>query len=158
MQDDLRKLKKRTGNVSDSDSDDSTELRGGNRKGASYLEEELAKYSTGRGRAAQRAANKRGRRDEDEGLLLEMGKFSQKVAMADEGEEDRLDDGPEGGVEETDVLEVDDDVGWLSHKLKFEVDERELTRRAEDEYSVGRNPMFSFAVPGGVQQGWLTPH
>jgi peptidyl-prolyl cis-trans isomerase SDCCAG10 len=39
-----------------------------------------------------------------------------------------------GGVEEG--LEVDDDVDWMKHRLKFDVDEKELTRRAEDEYSV----------------------
>jgi hypothetical protein len=38
--------------------------------------------------------------------------------------------GEEGGVD------VDDDEGWMNHDLKFEVDEKELTRRAEDEYAV----------------------
>ncbi|WWD21727.1 peptidyl-prolyl isomerase CWC27 [Kwoniella shandongensis] len=142
MEEDLRRLKKRTGEASDSDSDDS-ERRAKRRKGPSYLEEELAKYSRGRGRAAAKAGKKRGRRDEEDDLLKELSKFSSKVQQA-EAEDDDIPRGitaekGEGGVqldENGEELEVDDDVGWMRHRLKFEIDEKELTRRAEDEYSV----------------------
>ncbi|WRT64533.1 peptidyl-prolyl isomerase CWC27 [Kwoniella shivajii] len=136
MEEDLRRLKKRTGEVSDSDSDH--ESRSKRRKGPSVLEQELARYSQNRGRAAAKHSNKRGKKDEEDDLLTEMSKFSRKVAKA----------GPEDGEERPsamamadeqrgeDDLEVDDDVAWMKHSLKFIVDEKELTRRAEDEYSV----------------------
>lgn len=140
MQDDLRKLKKAAGNDSDSESD-SSETRRKRRKGPSYLEQELAKYSKGRGRAAaSRGGGKRGKRDEEDELLAELGAFSKRVVadQADEGEERDADLGENGevggGGEEG--LEVDDDVAWMRHRLKFQVDEKELTRRAEEEYSV----------------------
>lgn len=132
MQDDLRKLKKAAGDDSDSDSD-SSEARRKRRKGPSYLEQELAKYSKCRGRAAAKAGNKRSRRDEEDDLLAELGAFSKKVA---EDEADENEDRPEVDEEKEEGLEVDDDVGWMRHKLRFIVDEKELTRRAEDEYSV----------------------
>jgi peptidyl-prolyl cis-trans isomerase SDCCAG10 len=145
MQEDLRKLKKRNGEASESDSD-SDAGRKKRRKGPSYLEEELAKYSRGRGHAAVKIghAGKRGKREEEDDLLREMGNFSERVMQADGGIEDdeegrdRFEDeegvvGVEGGEE---GLEVDDDVGWMRHRLKFVVDEKELTRRAEEEYSV----------------------
>lgn len=130
MQEDLRKLKKRTGEASDSESDTSSTRRK-RRKGRSFLDEELAKYTTGRGRAAARSGNKKGRRDEEEDILLEMGKFSKRVAQQTDRDDER-------GDAEADGLEVDNDVGWMKHRLKFEVDEKELTRRAEDEYSVSQ--------------------
>jgi len=133
MQDDLRKLKKASGADSDSDSDHETRKR----QKVSYLEEELSKYSKGRGRAAK-TGNKRSRRDEEEDLLAELGAFSKRVMADDGGRGIREDEGEgeEGQGEEG--LEVDDDVDWMKHRLKFHVDEKELTRRAEDEYSVSR--------------------
>lgn len=125
MQEDLRALKKRIGEDSESDSDDEKYRR--RRKGAVYLEEEMAKYKKGRGRAATRHSAK-GRRGDDEDLLRDLGKFSQKVlAMGDDsGAKDTDEDG----------LEVDDDVGWMRHALKFEEEKSDETRRAEDEYTV----------------------
>lgn len=118
MKDNLRNLRKRTGDASDSESDE--EARRKRRAGPSQLEQELAKYKHNRGRAVARAANSRRKKEEEEDLLAEMAKFSQKVSAS-----------------ETAALEPrDEDDGWLGHKLKFEVDEKELTRRAEDEYSV----------------------
>lgn len=145
MEEDLRRLKKRSGSLSDTDSDSSSRAR---RKGPSYLEQELAKYASNRGRAAMKAGNKRSRRDEEEDVLAEMRKFSSRVMQAeDEPEEEQAEEIEEGetkegtGIgaamaEEEGGIEVDDDIGWLKHKLKFHVDEKELTRRAEDEYAV----------------------
>ena len=138
MQDDLRKLKKQAGEASDSDSGSETR-RKKQRKGTSYLEEELAKYANGRGRAAVRAGSRRSKRDEEDDLLKEMGQFSKKVAVA-EDEDSSIDGGEEAGVvgevENEEGMEVDDDIGWMRHRLKFVVDEKELTRRAEEDYSV----------------------
>ena len=122
MQEDLRRLKKRTGEASDSDSDDDRRKR----KGPSYLEQELAKYQKGRGRAVQRASNSRRKREEEEDLLEEMSRFSKKVINMETAMDDKAE---EGG-------DVDKDVGWMRHELKFDVDEKELTRRAEEEYDV----------------------
>ncbi|WVQ79826.1 peptidyl-prolyl isomerase CWC27 [Cryptococcus sp. DSM 104549] len=141
---DLRRLKKRTGDDSDSDSDASA--RGRRPQGPSVLEQELAKYSSARGRAAIKSGKKRGRKDEEDDLLKEMSKFSKRVTAA-EAEEDEAGEGVgrEAAAEERDVgllgeeeegIEVDDDVGWMRHRLKFVVNESELTRRAEEEYSV----------------------
>lgn len=143
MQEDLRKLKKQSGNASDSDSDSDS----GRRKGPSHLEQELAKYSKQKGLAAkQRLVNRKGRKDEEEDLLDAMMSFSKKVKkVVDEEEDERLaaverGDELEPDAEDAEVKdvvgEVDDDVGWMKHSLKFLVDEKELTRRAEDEYSV----------------------
>ncbi|WVR04836.1 hypothetical protein IAU60_001848 [Kwoniella sp. DSM 27419] len=140
MEADLRQLKKRTGNASDSDSD--SEGRSKRRKGPSVLEEELSKYSRGRGRAAAKGS-RRGKRDEEDDLLKELNRFSSRVAKAEvsDGEDAERAETTQGegritaGDSEED-LEVDDDVGWMKHKLKFVVDEKELTRRAEEEYAV----------------------
>lgn len=144
MQEDLRKLKKAAGDDSESDSD-SSEARRKRRKRSSYLEQELAKYSKGRGRAAAKAGSKRSRRDEEDDLLAELGAFSKRVA-ADAGDANEDEERAVVGEEDEEGLEVDDDVGWMKHSLKFMVDEKELTRRAEEEYSVS----FTLLVEGGL--------
>jgi peptidyl-prolyl cis-trans isomerase SDCCAG10 len=126
MQENLRSLKKRTGEASDSESDEDLRKR---RKGPSYLEEELSKYQTSRGRAIKRTANTRRRREEEEDLLAGMTTFAQRVA---ESGTDAV-DGEDIANEDPDV---DDDVNWLKHDLRFLIDEKEITRRAEEEYSV----------------------
>lgn len=127
MQEDLRALKKRMGENSESDSDDDEKYKR-RRKGAVYLEEEMAKYKEGRGRASTRHSAK-GRRGDDEDLLRDLGNFSKKVQAMDAM------DRPEKGADE-DGLEVDDDVDWMRHALKFEEIKSDETRRAEDEYTV----------------------
>ena len=122
----------------------------------SYLEEEMNKYASGRGRAATRASRKT-RKDEDD-LLAEMSSFSKTIAnlqpvlLEPEPEPTMIspEEEPVNGndhVQEKDErivirpeeegLEVDDDAGWKNHTLRFVVNEKELTRRAEDEYAVG---------------------
>lgn len=146
MQNDLRALKKRSGNASDSDSDSDA----GRRKGPSYLEQELAKYSKQRGLAAkQKQSNRKGKRDEEDDLLAAMAKFSKKVKKeadeeAEEGERNRAAEERERKIreeqEEFEGGDVDDgdgdDDGWMKHDLKFEVDDTEQMRRAEEDYSV----------------------
>lgn len=145
MQDDLRKLKKRTGrgdDSSDSESDDDDRRRK-RRQGPSYLDQELAKYSTNKGRAAK---TKSGRRADDDDLLEQMSSFAgrvKKAAGVDEGDDEQDGDekAPEpasGETEGEEPLEVDDDVGWMSHALKFDKDNADQVRRAEDDYTVSR--------------------
>ncbi|ODN79478.1 peptidyl-prolyl isomerase CWC27 [Cryptococcus amylolentus CBS 6039] len=146
MEADLKRLKKRSGSMSSSSSSSST--RGRRPKGPSVLEQELAKYEANRGRAAQKTGKKRGRKEEEDDLLAEMKKFSHRVVQAgdSDGEEGGREEGEAGETkeekyglglgEDDEGVEVDDDVGWMRHTLKFVVDEKELTRRAEDEYAV----------------------
>lgn len=136
MQDNLRKLKKRTGEGSDSDSDD--EARRKRRAGPSYLEQELSKYAKNRGRAVARAANSKRKREEEDDLLAEMSRFSQKVVAENFNAPRKaiIEDEDEAGP----TQDVDDDSGWMNHDLRFKVDEKELTRRAEDEYAVSCDP------------------
>lgn len=136
MQEDLRMLKKRRGEDSDSDSDTSS-TRARRRKGPSYLEQELAKYSKGRGRAATRHSRK-GRRDDDDDLMRDLDIFSKRVLQADDDDEPREDYGDDEGGIGLDGVEVDKDVGWMKHALKFAHEVSDETRRAEDEYDVSR--------------------
>jgi peptidyl-prolyl cis-trans isomerase SDCCAG10 len=142
MQDDLRKLKKRTGrgdDSSDSESEDD-ERRRKRRQGPSYLDQELAKYSTNKGRAAK---TKSGRRADDDDLLEQMSSFAGRVKKAAGVDEDEERSGDEKASVETgaeaegeEPLEVDDDVGWMSHALKFDKENADQVRRAEDDYTV----------------------
>jgi peptidyl-prolyl cis-trans isomerase SDCCAG10 len=140
MQEDLRMLKKRRGEDSDSDSDTSS-TRARRRKGPSYLEQELAKYSKGRGRAATRHSRK-GRRDDDDDLMRDLDMFSKKVLQADDDEDSVKDDGEIDGGADLDGVEVDNDVGWMKHALKFVHQVSDETRRAEDEYTVSLDYVF----------------
>lgn len=132
MQEDLRMLKKRQGQDSDSDSEDE-EARRKRKKGPSFLEQELAKYKRGRGRAARTARDRKDRRDNDDDLLKDLNKFSKKVLEMETERTDAAEGDEEGGEE---ALEVDDDVNWMRHALKFEHEISDETRRAEDEYTV----------------------
>lgn len=142
MQEEMRMLKKRRGEDSDSDSDTSS-TRARRRKGPSYLEQELAKYSKGRGRAATRHSRK-GRRDDDDDLMRDLDLFSKRVLQADDGDESGKDDGEIDGGADLDGVEVDNDVGWMRHALKFQHEVSDETRRAEDEYTVS---LTQYAVP-----------
>lgn len=136
MQEDLRMLKKRTGQDSDSESEDEEERRK-RRRGPSALEQELSKYKHARGRAAREKYNRKDRRDNDDDLMRDLGMFTKKVLEADEDEEPG-DYGENGEAADEEELEVDDDVGWLKHSLKFAAEISDETRRAEDEYTVSR--------------------
>lgn len=97
----------------------------------------MAKYTAGRGRAAKRSYNRKSRRDDDDDLMNDLSMFSKKVLAVDPDAAYDSDDekGGEGGEE---GVEVDDDVGWLRHALKFQHEVSDETRRAEDEYTVSR--------------------
>ncbi|KLT42844.1 cyclophilin-like protein [Cutaneotrichosporon oleaginosum] len=131
MQEDLRAMKKRMGQDSDTDSEDEEERRK-RRRGPSALEQELSKYKHARGRAAREKWNAKDKRSKDDDLLRDLGMFSKKVMEAEVDEEPMDDDAGDGEA----ALEVDDDVGWLRHSLKFAHEISDETRRAEDEYEV----------------------
>lgn len=126
-------LKKRRGEDSDSDSDTSS-ARARRRKGPSALEQELSRYSKGRGRAATRHSRK-GRRDDDDDLMRDLDMFSKKVLHADVDDEAE-DEGAHEGDITLEGVEVDNDIGWMKHALKFEHEISDETRRAEEEYTV----------------------
>ncbi|KAF9244174.1 cyclophilin-like domain-containing protein [Melanogaster broomeanus] len=143
MEAEIRKLtRRRNGDV---DSDEEAERRKA-KKPKSYLEEELAKYSKGRG------LHKKGKGKKDEGqVLAALDKFrgmlhatstSSWAADDDEGEGERDKDVTgEGGESkagdgEDAGMEVDDDRGFMSHELYFAKDDGEETRKAERDYEV----------------------
>ena len=133
MEADIRKLTRKTrGDVSD---DEPTKKR----PKKSYLEEEMAKYTKSR---TARPKDKDGKRKRDEGdVLAALNSFRSKlqnaspddddVGDAEEGEEKA----PEATGEEDPGMEVDDDVGFMSHLLHFPKDDSEVLK-AEREYEV----------------------
>lgn len=106
----------------------------------SYLAEELAKYSKGRG------LQKKGKGRKDEGdVLAAMNKFRGMLQASTWGEkegEDEVDGDVDGDVEEIKPreedggMEVDDDRGFMNHALHFPKDDGEETRKAERDYEV----------------------
>lgn len=158
MQAKLRKLNKRHhSNVSSGseDSDDETSGSAARKKrpanGPSALDEMLAKYASGR-----KAARKGKKNDEKYMNMVDAFRLKVKAASSDqdaldqqqererkdaeqqeteakeaEEEQRRLDD-------DTGGLEVDDDLGFMSHALKAlrDADAGEQTRRAESDYTV----------------------
>lgn len=134
----IRKITKRQGG------EDSDEERSKKKVKKSYLEEELSKYSKGRGLHKK---GKDGRRKKDESDVLAAlnsfrGKLQESVIVDDipaqsndDAKEQQGTVAPEGPVEE-EGLEVDDDVGFLNHALHFPKDNTEETDKAERDYEV----------------------
>ncbi|KAK0497468.1 cyclophilin-like protein [Armillaria luteobubalina] len=132
MEADIRKLtKRREGN----DSDDE---RAAKRTKKSYLEEELSKYSRGRG------IHKKGKRRDEGDILAALDSFRGKLqsTMLEE-EPEPLDDAAEPDAESAPApigddpgMEVDNDRGFLGHALRFPKDDGEESRKAERDYEV----------------------
>lgn len=143
MEAEIRKLTRRREVGEDSD-EEAEKKKAKTQK--SYLAEELAKYSKGRG------LHKKGKGRRDEGDVLEaMNKFrgmlqatSTSALGTNDGEDEAGGDGDadgegEGGVklqEEEKGMEVDDDRGFMNHALHFPKDDGEETRKAERDYEV----------------------
>ncbi|KAG8220770.1 cyclophilin-like domain-containing protein [Butyriboletus roseoflavus] len=139
MEAEIRKLTRRRegGEVSDEEAE-----RKKAKTQKSYLAEELAKYSKGRG------LHRKGKGRKDEGdVLAAMNKFRGMLQPSststwdekeDGGEVDRDDDGDDDikPREEDGGMEVDDDRGFLNHALHFPKDDGEETRKAERDYEV----------------------
>ena len=141
MEAEIRRLTRRR--EGGEDSDEEAKKKAKTQK--SYLAEELAKYSKGRG------LHKKGKgRKDEEDVLATMNKFrgmlqvSSMATLAADGAEDEAHgngDGVEGEQEakpqeEDEGMEVDDDRGFMSHALHFPKDDGEETRKAERDYEV----------------------
>lgn len=135
MEADIRKLTRKARG------DDSDEERSKKKPKKSYLEEEMAKYAKSRN---TRPKDKDGKRKKDEGdVLAALSSFRSKLQkagpeadddeeMAEEGEEKA----PAATGEENPGIEVDDDVGFMSHLLHFPKDNSEEVMKAERDYEV----------------------
>ncbi|TEB33120.1 cyclophilin-like protein [Coprinellus micaceus] len=144
MEADIRKLTRRTGGHS-SDSDSDSHKR--KKPKVSYLEEEMKKYSKGRGR---KAALKEGKRKDEVDVLGMMESFRDRLknTMAIDEDEDEArgshEAGETGGNKEAagdevepEPIDVDDDTGFLSHALHFPKDgNAEEVAKAERDYEV----------------------
>lgn len=138
MEAEIRKLTRRREGGEDSD-EEAERKKVKTQK--SYLAEELAMYSKGRG------LHKDGKGRKDEGdVLAAMNKFrgmlqasSTSTWSANEGEDG---DGDGDGDRETKPqeevggMEVDNDRGFMNHALHFPKDDGEETRKAERDYEV----------------------
>lgn len=128
---DLRKLSRRRNGGDDSDDEPSKK-----KVKKSYLEEELAKYSKGKGL-------KKGKKKDEGDVLAALNSFRGKLksSMFDDAEMDGDEEAEKAKVdipagEEDPGIEVDDDRGFLSHALHFPKDDGEETRKADREYEV----------------------
>jgi peptidyl-prolyl cis-trans isomerase SDCCAG10 len=133
---DIRKLsRRRDGN----DSDDEPSKK---KVKKSYLQEELAKYSKGKG------LSKKGKKKDEGDVLAALNSFRGKLksSMLDNADEADDDVGVSGDAGEEKAklqvgtedpgIEVDDDRGFLSHALHFPKDDGEESRKAEKDYEV----------------------
>ena len=131
MEADIRKLARRRG---DSDSESEQERKAKKAKGPSALQQELAKYSKGP------KTSKKGARKDESDILAALSNFRSKIRN-NEDDAPQLDsdgdrDAKEDDSAETQEREVDDDVGWLRHRLNFPKDDGSTTAQAMDHYEV----------------------
>jgi peptidyl-prolyl cis-trans isomerase SDCCAG10 len=135
MEADIRKLAKRR------DGDDSDDEPLKKKPKQSFLQQELDKYSKGRGLQKKGRDGKR----KDEGDVLAAlnsfrGKLKSSMAVDEGVDEDGgegLDTGMGGRVGEEDPgIEVDDDRGFMNHALHFPKDDGEESRKAVRDYEV----------------------
>jgi len=133
MEADIRNLARKR------DGDDSDEAPTKKLKNKSHLEEEMAKYAKNRGLHKK---SKDGKRKDETDVLAALSSFRNtlhKSALV-LGEGDRVSDGEEGAERQAEQedpgMEVDDDRGFLSHALRFPVDDGEESRKAERDYEV----------------------
>jgi len=138
MEADIRKLARRAAG------EDSDEERARKKQKRSYLEEEMAKYTKGRG------VHKKGKRKDEGDVLAALNSFRSKInrTAPEEGDSGEADvshvDGEAGvsegaaavGTGEEEGMEVDDDVGFLGHKLSFPKGNEEEVAKAERDYEV----------------------
>lgn len=135
MEDEIRKLSKKARG------DDSDEEPAKKKVKKSFLEEEIAKYSKSRG---AKKTTKDKKKDEGD-IMAALNSFRSKLkGVALEPEDEPMD--VEGGVNKEEVdpaggeenpgMEVDDDTGFLSHRLNFPKDNTEEVQKAERDYEV----------------------
>ncbi|KAG5650987.1 hypothetical protein H0H81_010312 [Sphagnurus paluster] len=126
MEADIRRLTKRR------DGDDSDDETVKKKPKKSLLQAELDKYSKGRG------ALKKGKRKDEGDVLAALNSFRGKLKNSGASgpmDVDSDDKEKEDGDEDA-GMEVDDDLGFMNHKLHFPKDDGEETRKAERDYEV----------------------
>lgn len=131
MEAEIRKLsRRRDGN----DSDDEPSKKKAKK---SYLQEELAKYSKGRG------LTKKGKKKDEGDVLAALDSFRGKLKSSNtlnDADEDAGEAGSDKSKlpagDEDPGMEVDNDRGFLSHALHFPKDDGEESRKAERDYEV----------------------
>ena len=131
MEAEIRKLTRR------GHGDDSDEERAKKKPKKSALEEEMSKYTKGRG------LHKKGKRKDEGDILDALNSFRDKLKSTtldiDDVPDDPMDT-EEGAVkaagEEDSGMEVDKDTGFLSHLLHFPKDNSEEVVKAERDYEV----------------------
>jgi peptidyl-prolyl cis-trans isomerase SDCCAG10 len=132
MEADIRKLARRGAG------DDSDDEPARKKAKKSYLDEELAKYSKGKGIHSKKAQSKR----KDEGdILAAMNSFRTKLQQSmvedtDEGREDEAAPAQQDNAGEDPGVEIDTDAGFLGHMLHFPKDNTEEVQKAERDYEV----------------------
>ncbi|KAG8843670.1 hypothetical protein FRB91_003200, partial [Serendipita sp. 411] len=128
VEEEIRKLTRRR----DSDSEDDKPAKK-TKKGPSIIEQQNAKYQ--RGTAAARRATKK---KDDSSSLSALERFRSKLQQVQIEDGDDA-DAPQEGEDEAkgeEAMDVDDDVGWISHRLHFAKDDAQETSRAEHDYEV----------------------
>ena len=135
MEADIRKLARRAAG------EDSDEERARKKPKRSLLEEEMARYAKGRG------VHKKGKRRDEGDVLAALNSFRSKIKSTAE-EDEPMDAGAETaaaeggaaaagtGAGEEEGIEVDNDVGFLGHKLFFPKGNEEEVAKAERDYEV----------------------
>ncbi|KAG1770246.1 cyclophilin-like domain-containing protein [Suillus occidentalis] len=129
MESEIRRLTRKREGGEDSDEE---AARKKSKPTKSYLEEELAKYSKGRG------LQKKGKGRKDEGDVLAALNSFRGLLQSNANRDNRVDDDGVGAVPggEDPGIEVDDDRGFIGHALHFPKDDGEETRKAERDYEV----------------------
>lgn len=144
MEANLRKLSRRRSGSPDSDDEKDAKRR----KGPSVLEAELASYTRGR------KSKGKGKLNDDDDVMAALGLFTKKMSSAPKEKATKFEgdsaDAPREEEEQSgEGLDVDDDLGWMGHKL-VEVrtgKDAEVSRRAEADYEVGPVlPPFTFSL------------
>jgi peptidyl-prolyl cis-trans isomerase SDCCAG10 len=137
---DIRKLARRRAGGED----DSDEERRTKKPKKSLLQQELDKYAKGRGLQKK---GKDGKRKDEDDVIKALNNFRVKLkstsTLAEEGGNAEAEDGDDGqdkdktaGGEEDVGMEVDDDIGFMNHALRFPKDDGEESRKAERDYEV----------------------
>lgn len=122
--------------------DDSDEERVKKKPKKSYLEEEMAKYTKSRG---VHKKSKDGKKKDEGDILAALSSFRSKLKKFDpepeeEGQEEPEEaahaDGSGDAAAEEESMEVDDDRGFMTHKLRFSHDNAEEVIKAGRDYEV----------------------
>ncbi|EJD48232.1 cyclophilin-like protein [Auricularia subglabra TFB-10046 SS5] len=142
MEADIRKLaRRREGSVSDD------ERPAKKAKGPSQLEQELAKYSQNRAAPVRRDKEGRRRVKDESDVLAALEGFRSKLQTVQPDDSPPPEDQPAQHVDpisaaailpppEEEGIEVDDDIGWLGHRLRFPKNNDEEVNKAERDYEV----------------------